>query len=122
MLRFMLPALLLGAGLMTGCQPQQPVAVDAKAASAPAIDQAHPCEVSDFRVDVVAGVCKPGQKVAFLPRSFGNEQLPILFAALHCDLRYTVVLSTGGVTCIYQPVTRPPEPAESAQPDQPTQR
>ncbi|WP_114239273.1 hypothetical protein [Dyella sp. C9] len=65
------------------------------------LNQAAICEVRQWQHDVVAAACKPGQKVAFLPETFGNEQLPVLFAAVNCDLRYTVALTTGGVTCIY---------------------
>ncbi|MEW5792640.1 MAG: hypothetical protein ACOY4L_00675 [Pseudomonadota bacterium] len=78
--------------------------------SASAIDQSNLCEVSAWRHDEVASECKLGQKVVFLPSSFGNEQLPIIFAAVNCDLRYSVALTTGAVTCIYGPIT--PKPAE----------
>jgi len=70
-----------------------------------AIDQANLCEVNAWSHDVVASVCRTGQKVVFLPRTFGNEQLPILFAAVNCDLRYSVALTSGAVTCIYGPIT-----------------
>lgn len=79
------------------------------------IDQANLCSVSDWQHDVVASSCKPGQKVVFLPSSFGNEQLPIIFAAVNCDLRYNVALTRGAVTCIYGPIT--PAKAKSAEPD-----
>ena len=69
------------------------------------IDQANLCEVSAWRYDDVAKLCKPGQKVVYLPESFGNEQLPIIFAAVNCDLTHTVALTKGAVTCIYSPIT-----------------
>lgn len=69
------------------------------------IDQAYLCEVSSWQAQDVSAACKPGQKVVFLPSSFGNEQLPIIFAALNCDLRYTVALTKGGVSCIYTPTS-----------------
>jgi hypothetical protein len=75
------------------------------APSASAIDQSNLCEVSEWLHDDVASVCKPGQKVVFLPKTFGNEQLPIIFAAVNCDLRYGVALTQGAVTCIYGPIT-----------------
>jgi hypothetical protein len=68
-------------------------------------DQANLCEVKGWQHDVVASACKPGQKVVFLPETFGNEQLPIIFAAVNCDHRYSVALTTGGVSCIYGPIT-----------------
>lgn len=48
--------------------------------------------------------CKPGQKIYFVPKSWGNAQLPIMFASGHCDLRYSVVWTEGAVSCIYRPV------------------
>lgn len=45
--------------------------------------------------------CKPGQRIVFLPSRFGNEQLPVLFAAANCDLRYSVVITNGGVACVF---------------------
>lgn len=58
--------------------------------------------------------CKPGQKIVFLPEQWGNEQLPIIFAASHCDLRYSVALTHGGVTCIYIPI-KEDEPEEESE-------
>ena len=67
------------------------------------VNQSEVCEVSSWIPADVTERCKPGQKVAFLPNRFGNEQMPILFAALNCDLRYAVALTNGGVACIYAP-------------------
>ena len=75
-------------------------------------DQVNLCEVSTWQHDDVARECKPGQKVVYLPQRFGNEQLPILFAAVNCDLRYSVALTLGAVTCIYGPITPKPNIAE----------
>ena len=66
------------------------------------VDQANLCEVSVWKAADVASKCKTGQKITFLPDRWGNEQLPIIFAAVNCDLRYSVVSSPGGVTCIYK--------------------
>lgn len=65
------------------------------------------CEVSDFSLAVTQAACKVGDKVVFLPQTFGNEQLPIYFAALNCDLDRGVVTTHGGVTCYYQPAKLP---------------
>jgi hypothetical protein len=72
------------------------------------IDQSNLCVVTAWQHDEVAKECKPSQKVAFIPNSFGNEQLPVIFAAANCDLRYNVALTTGAVTCIYGPITPQP--------------
>ena len=76
----------------------------------PSVDQANLCEVSVWRHDEVASQCKPGQKIVFLPNTFGNEQLPIIFAAVNCDVRYSIALTTGGAMCVYGPIT--PKPAK----------
>ncbi|WP_157982585.1 hypothetical protein [Simplicispira lacusdiani] len=104
------------AASMAGCSPQaQSPATSAAPAPQMVIDQAQLCEVNAWQHDLVASVCKPGQKVVFLPRSFGNAQLPILFAAVNCDLRYAVALTEGAVTCIYSPIQ--PAPAQPAATD-----
>lgn len=66
------------------------------------LNQGEYCETNEL---TAPADCKPGQRVVFLPSRFGNEQLPVLFAAANCDLRYSVVLTNGGVTCIYHRVT-----------------
>ena len=69
-----------------------------------AIDQENLCEVKGWQKDVTAAACKAGQKVVFLPSSFGNEQLPVIFAAVNCDHRFSIALTAGGVSCIYSPI------------------
>ena len=86
---------IFGALALTTGMPSQAVA---------AVDGGNPdnlCQVSIWQREAVALVCKPGEKVVFLPKTFGNEQLPVYFAAVNCDLRYPVVWTTGGVTCIW---------------------
>jgi hypothetical protein len=87
------------------------------------INQSQICEVSGWQHDVTSKACKPGQKVVFLPSRWGNEQLPILFAAVNCDLRYSVVLTNGGATCIYNPITPAAQPKQAPEPstEQPKQ-
>jgi hypothetical protein len=80
------------------------VGADDGGSSANKPDQDTICHVEDLDPQTVYKSCVPGQKVAFVPNQFGNEQLPVLFAAAHCDLRYSVVLTTGGVACIYKPL------------------
>lgn len=103
----------------SGCTPSSTGgSIPPSATAAPAIDQANLCEVKAWRRNDVSAECKPGQKVVFLPSSFGNEQLPILFAAVNCDLRYSVALTTGAVTCIYGPITLTPAEPEQKRADQ----
>jgi hypothetical protein len=76
----------------------------ATAAPVPAINQGEICEVKGWQYDnAVEAACKPGQKILYVPASFGNEQLPVLFAAVNCDMRYAIALTKGGVACIYEP-------------------
>ena len=90
---------LAGLSILAGCtQPQSAAISDAPVG----LNQGEYCETNEL---AAPAHCKPGQRVVFLPSRFGNEQLPVLFAAANCDLRYTVVLTNGGVTCIYHKVT-----------------
>jgi hypothetical protein len=89
------------------------------AGSDTSINQSQLCEVSGWQHDVTASACKPGQKIVFLPARFGNEQLPILFASVNCDLRYSVALTNGGVTCIYSPITPPAQAKQEPEPTKP---
>jgi alpha-tubulin suppressor-like RCC1 family protein len=43
--------------------------------------------------------CEDGQLLVFLPRSWGNDQLPIDVAALYCDFDHSIVYNNGGVVC-----------------------
>lgn len=95
------------ASILSGCNQPSP----SGSTTEPKINQSSLCEVSGWQYDVVAGACKPGQKVVFLPQSWGNEQLPVIFAAVNCDLRYNVAMTNGAVTCIYGPIT--PTPAKN---------
>ncbi len=45
--------------------------------------------------------CEEGKPIAFLPASWGNNQLPLYFIALHCDFNHQIVYNDGGVVCIY---------------------
>tara|TARA_R110001583_G_scaffold125319_1_gene276861 strand:+ start:95 stop:412 length:318 start_codon:yes stop_codon:yes gene_type:complete len=78
-----------------------------------AIDQTSVCEVYEWNKDVTAEYCVPGQKVIYMPKNWGNEQLPIIFAAVNCDHRYAIALTNGAVSCIYTPL----KPDEVAKPD-----
>lgn len=118
----LVPVWLLGCNA-NGVTPQG-VAPSTGAASVTTVppDQTRICEVNKWQKDVAAAACTAGQKVVFLPDSWGNEQLPILFAAVNCDLRYAVALTNGGVTCIYVGPLAPehhnasPAPVASATP------
>lgn len=68
-----------------------------------AIDQDDICIVPSAAA--AAKMCKEGEKVVFNPHEWGNEQLPVIFAGFSCDLRYSVALTNGGVTCIYKAPT-----------------
>lgn len=95
----------IAAVLAASCSQQTPAAAPSPP---PLIDQAQLCLATAWERDAVASVCQPGQKVVFLPKSWGDAQLPIGFAAVNCDLRYAVALTEGGVTCIYRPIQATP--------------
>ena len=50
--------------------------------------------------DIDASHCAPGDLLMYLPMRWGNDQLPIIFAARNCDLSNNIVYNNGGVTCI----------------------
>lgn len=70
------------------------------------VEQTTLCTTASWKAADNIGKCKEGQKIAFLPNSFGNEQLPILFIALNCDVRYSVSLTNGGAVCVFKPVEK----------------
>ncbi len=95
--------------LISGCSPSGSDATtpstDVTGDTAPAamVDPGEICVTPTLNQDLVRALCKPGQKVAFLPQRWGNEQLPLIFAAFNCDLDATVVVTNGGVVCRYLP-------------------
>lgn len=58
------------------------------------------CTVEDWSPEATAK-CVVGEIVAFLPNSFGNEQLPIIAASALCDFRHPIATTNGGVVCVY---------------------
>jgi len=57
--------------------------------------------------------CKEGQVLAFLPSSWGNEQLPIIATAFYCDFHHPIVQNNGGVSCVFTATRKPViEPAK----------
>ncbi|RVT51311.1 hypothetical protein [Rubrivivax albus] len=114
-------AALVAIGLLGCTQGQQASpAAPAPAADTSALAQTEICATQEVRVETG---CKPGQRVVFMPSRFGNEQLPVMFASMNCDLRYAVAMTNGGVTCIFIKVRAPqseaPGGASAAAPGQP---
>ncbi len=105
-------AALVSLGGCGGGQQQGAATVVAAASSDKSIDQSKVCQTNSWQV---ASDCKVGQKIAFLPESWGNEQLPVMFAAVNCDLRYSVAMTKGAVVCIFNPI-KPDEPAAASAP------
>ena len=69
------------------------------------------CNVDSMDAEQVAKSCKIGERILFTPPSWGNEQAPVVFAALHCNPEYAIALTHGAVSCVYQGVEtrKPPE-------------
>jgi len=90
----MLPGVMCAFLLMAGCD----LSLDSS------LDQEKLCEVKSADLDTTTGSCVEGQKIVFAPNSWGNQQLPVLFAAVNCDHRYAIAMSTGAVSCIFRPI------------------
>lgn len=86
----------VGAGL-SGCLP---------GANQANINQEEMCEVDSIDFAANQAACAEGEKVLWAPNSWGNEQAPVMFAALYCDHRFTIVTTDGAVSCIYKPATK----------------
>ena len=104
-------AIAFSAQVISGCSPSSSettpqtaeIAGDPAAVVVDMVDPGETCVTPTLDQDMIRLLCKPGQKVAFLPQRWGNEQLPIAFAAFNCDLDATVVVTNGGVVCRYLP-------------------
>ena len=64
--------------------------------------------------DLESAQCNEGELVMFLPPRWGSEQFPVKFAGIFCDFREAIVLTNGGVACVYTKVRRDALAAESA--------
>lgn len=110
-------ALALVAAMLAGCtqgsapSPASQAAAMRTSADEPTLAQSEICIAEGQRVE---SGCKAGQRVLFLPPRWGNEQLPVIFASMNCDLRYQVVMTNGGVVCIFMKA-RVPEPTGNAE-------
>ena len=81
------------------------VGILACTAAGPSINQETACSVTSVRPQDNNQICKDGQKVSYAPERWGNEQLPIMFAALNCDHRFEIVHNKSAVSCIFKQVT-----------------
>lgn len=81
------------------------VGLSACTGTAPNINQTTACSVTGYHSKDNINICTEGQKVSYMPERWGNEQLPILFAALNCDHRFQIIHNKSGVSCIFKPVT-----------------
>ncbi|HEX7369988.1 MAG TPA: hypothetical protein VF284_06880 [Rhodanobacteraceae bacterium] len=107
-------ALATGVAVALGGCTDRPIAAPHAAVApvsrtSPALDQGDYCFVLNYPMGMSAlKTCKPGERVVFMPQQWGNEQLPIQFVSMACDLRYTVALTNGGVVCIYYRKSKAP--------------
>jgi hypothetical protein len=105
-------ALLVASMTLSGClQGEGESKQGGQGASSAKLAQEQICVTSEVRVE---SGCEPGQRVVFMPGSWGNEQMPVLFAAMNCDLRYAVAMTNGGVTCVFMKARQPDKPATAA--------
>ncbi len=59
----------------------------------------HACLVSNA-VDATKK-CKKGDLLVYTPKSWGNEQLPLLLGGAFCDYTYPIVYNTSGISCVF---------------------
>ncbi len=59
------------------------------------------CQIHDL--EKAHDLCMVGDTVIFTPPQFGNEQYPLIAAALLCKMDNTVVHTNGGVVCTLSP-------------------
>jgi hypothetical protein len=52
---------------------------------------------------IIQDSCEKGERILFSPKAWGSDQLTVTFSAMFCDPRYSIALSKGAVSCIYQP-------------------
>ena len=45
--------------------------------------------------------CEKGDEIRFLPKQWGNEQIPLIFASDNCDLNKPIIYNNAGVLCTY---------------------
>lgn len=96
---------LVGASLLGGC--------NAESTTTPIVN-GPVCEFNELNQGWAK--CKEGQVLAFLPSSWGNEQLPVIATALYCDFHHPIVHTNGGVSCVYTSARKPAEAAAEEKP------
>jgi hypothetical protein len=63
------------------------------------IDQNNKCIVRN--ITNAGNKCSSGETIGFFPTTFGNTQLPIIFAMSSCNTNKPIVYNKGGVVCVY---------------------
>lgn len=111
--RLGLVALAVGCTVLAGCEKAlsaQAAEVEERAMAESRVDQGTLCETRNWQRNVVERLCSPGQKIIFVPEppedpALADPMLPLYFVAVNCDMRHSVVQSSGGVVCVYRPVS-----------------
>lgn len=89
---------------LSGCdKPPTAIAGPTPVSVAPIVSEftANTSQLCVFSNDESAAVCKSGQTALFAPETFGNEQLPVIFAAKYCDFSHPIALTKGAVSCVF---------------------
>ena len=81
---------IIAGGILSGCMTESQPTI---------VNQAEICHVSDL--NEAKSSCKAEQLILFTPKTFGNEQLPVILAAAVCNSNHAVVYSKGAVFCTY---------------------
>ena len=61
------------------------------------IAEARVCLVRDFDTSA----CRKGDDLLYMPRQWGNEQMPIEFIAYNCNTMRQISYTKGAVACVY---------------------
>lgn len=95
---------------------QAPVSPSVSTAQSAPVGASKLCVFSD---DDGTSKCQAGQIALFVPKSWGNEQFPIIYAAKYCDFNFPVVHTNGAVSCVFfkgRTFVKNDEPSVSASP------
>lgn len=97
--------------LLTGCFQHQPNTAELidilEKVNSESEREKNLCIVNSYDLSVNQKQCQEGVRIAFLPKSFGNEQIPVIFAAVHCDHTRSIAMTNGAVSCIFSPAAEP---------------
>jgi len=101
--RLFVPLLFVGVLVLAGCMQTPPTGgIIGNYTTAPNIDQQAYCRAGED-LNYPDEKCVPGQKIIYWAGLHFDQSLA-LFAAINCDMRYSIVTAGGAIACIYAPI------------------